>query len=104
MFYEVRAIGSFLYGFNFEDTNENGVIDGISEVVADPEPSLFGGPAGGFINVFNDFFDGAGGPDDLASGRYRFTANTNAFIPTPGVATLLALAGLTSIRRRRLAA
>lgn len=74
----------------------------------------FDGPTGGtFINDFSDFitpFEGAivqfsFGPDTFFSEDFDALVQTNgliqAFVPTPGTAGLLGLAGLVAARRRR---
>ena len=102
MFYDVRVIGSFVYGFDFVDVNGDTVISGIGEVQADPAPLGWGPATPSFIDTMNEFYDGAAPGDPVvASGKYKFSNNSNAFIPTPATLALLAAGGVFASRRRR---
>lgn len=100
-FREVRVIGTFLWGFEFRDANNNGSIDGLSETFAAPQPSFWGPGTAGYINTLNSFYDGVGGPGNVASGKFKFSNNSNAFVPTPATLAIMAFGGVIAARRRR---
>ncbi len=101
MFREARVISTFLWGFEFRDANSNGSIDGLSETFASSAPIGWTDASAGYINTLNSFFDGVGGPGNVASGKFKFSNNSNAFVPTPATLALLGFAGVVVARRRR---
>lgn len=99
MFYEVRVINTFLWGFDFVDLNGNTTIDGIGEIQAGPAPSFWSDPTQSYLDTLNDFFDG--GTATKPTGKFKFFNNDNVFIPAPSSLALLAAGGIIAFRRRR---
>lgn len=96
----MNVIGSLLRGFSL-NTPANTVIA--------LQPTRWGAPTASFLNTLNSFYSGnlvggGGGPLPQVRGeKFRFVANTNVFIPTPGTIGIMALAGVVASRRRRAA-
>lgn len=105
-FKTVNVIGSLLWGFSLNTP---------ANTVTALQPTLWGAPTASFLNTLNSFYSGnlvggggalptGGGPLPQVRGeKFRFVANTNVFIPTPGTIGIMALAGVAASRRRRAA-
>lgn len=110
LFREVRVIGTFLWGFDFNGLPA--MPPGIGNI-GGFGPSFWGPATGVYINALNDFYDGTGGggaPDGMggmlpgvASAKYRFANDTNCFsvVPEPGTIMLLMVAAGLLRRKRR---